>query len=113
MPAYKSEMLSDTLTKVPEITLVFWIVKIAATTLGETGGDSVTMTLNWGYLIGTAIFLGALIILVTAQILAKRFHAFLYQQQCNLPVAGYRRRFERLPRSLSVFAPETSPNSEI
>ena len=78
MPAYKSEMLSDTLTKVPEITLVFWIVKIAATTLGETGGDSVTMTLNWGYLIGTAIFLGALIILVTAQILAKRFHAFLY-----------------------------------
>ncbi|HEY8129427.1 MAG TPA: hypothetical protein VIF39_12080, partial [Hyphomicrobium sp.] len=71
-------MLSDTLTKVPEITLVFWIVKIAATTLGETGGDSVTMTLNWGYLIGTAIFLGALIILVTAQILAKRFHAFLY-----------------------------------
>ena len=48
MPAYKSEMLRDALTKVPEITLVFWIVKIAATTLGETGGDSVTMTLNWG-----------------------------------------------------------------
>jgi uncharacterized membrane-anchored protein len=78
MPAYKSEMPGDALTKVPEITLVFWIVKIAATTLGETGGDSVTMTLNWGYLIGTAIFLGALIILVAAQILAKRFHTFLY-----------------------------------
>ena len=45
------------LTKVPEVTIVFWIIKIAATTLGETGGDSVTMTLNWGYLIGTAIFL--------------------------------------------------------
>jgi DNA-binding NtrC family response regulator len=43
----------------------------------------------------------------------KRFHAFLYQQHCNLPVAGYRRRFERLPRSLSVFAPEDSPNPEI
>ena len=47
----------DVLTKVPEVTLVFWIIKIAATTLGETGGDTVTMTLDWGYLIGTAIFL--------------------------------------------------------
>jgi Repeat of Unknown Function (DUF347) len=44
------------LSKVPEVTLGFWIIKIAATTLGETGGDSVTMTLNWGYLVGTAIF---------------------------------------------------------
>ena len=43
--------------KVPEVTLVFWIIKIAATTLGETGGDTVTMTLNWGYLAGTALFL--------------------------------------------------------
>ena len=43
-------------SKVPEVTLVFWIMKIAATTLGETGGDTVTMTLNWGYLVGTAIF---------------------------------------------------------
>src|SRR4029077_19220349 len=51
---------------------------IAATTLGETGGDSVTMTLNWGYLTGTAIFLGLLIVLVIAQILAKRFHPVLY-----------------------------------
>jgi hypothetical protein len=42
-------------SKVPEVTLIFWIIKIAATTLGETGGDTVTMTLNWGYLIGTAI----------------------------------------------------------
>src|SRR5215475_6834295 len=74
----KSDHLRETLTKVPEVTLVFWIIKIAATTLGETGGDSVTMTLNWGYLTGTAIFLGALIILVVAQILAKRFHPFLY-----------------------------------
>ena len=78
MTAYKSEMLRDALTKVPEVTLVFWIIKIAATTLGETGGDSVTMTLNWGYLTGTAIFLAALVILVVAQILAKRFHPFLY-----------------------------------
>src|ERR1700758_2906960 len=66
------------LSKVPEVTLVFWIIKIAATTLGETGGDSVTMTLNWGYLAGTALFLGFLVVLVAAQILAKRFHPFLY-----------------------------------
>jgi uncharacterized membrane-anchored protein len=65
-------------TKVPEVTLVFWIIKIAATTLGETGGDSVTMTLNWGYLSGTAIFLAALLIFVALQIAAKKFHPFLY-----------------------------------
>jgi uncharacterized membrane-anchored protein len=65
-------------SKVPEVTLVFWIIKIAATTLGETGGDSVTMTLNWGYLAGTALFLGFLAVLVIAQILVKRFHPFLY-----------------------------------
>jgi uncharacterized membrane-anchored protein len=64
--------------KVPEVTLLFWIIKIAATTLGETGGDSVTMTLGWGYLAGTALFLGLLVALVIAQILAKKFHPFLY-----------------------------------
>jgi uncharacterized membrane-anchored protein len=66
------------LSKVPEVTLFFWIIKIAATTMGETGGDTVTMTLNWGYLLGTALFLGLLIVLVIAQIFAKRFHPFLY-----------------------------------
>ena len=66
------------LSKVPELTLTFWIIKIAATTLGETGGDSVTMTLDWGYLAGTALFLGLLIALVIAQIMAKKFHPFLY-----------------------------------
>jgi uncharacterized membrane-anchored protein len=68
----------EALSKVPEVTLAFWIIKIAATTLGETGGDSVTMTLNWGYLVGTAIFVGLLVVLVAAQILAKRFHPLLY-----------------------------------
>jgi uncharacterized membrane-anchored protein len=78
MTAFKSYDPRETFTKVPEVTLVFWIIKIAATTLGETGGDSVTMTLNWGYLTGTAIFLAALVVLVAIQILAKRFHPFLY-----------------------------------
>jgi uncharacterized membrane-anchored protein len=65
-------------SKVPEVTLIFWIIKIAATTLGETGGDTVTMTLNWGYLAGTALFLGLLVALVIWQIAAKKFHPFLY-----------------------------------
>jgi uncharacterized membrane-anchored protein len=68
----------ELLSKVPEVTLGFWIIKIAATTLGETGGDTVTMTLNWGYLAGTALFLGLLLMLVIAQILAKKFHPALY-----------------------------------
>ena len=66
------------MAKIPEVTLVFWIIKIAATTLGETGGDTVTMTLNWGYLIGTALFLSLLVIFVALQIAAKRFHPWLY-----------------------------------
>lgn len=66
------------LSKVPEVTVLFWIIKIAATTLGETGGDTVTMTLNWGYLVGSLLFAGLLIALVIAQILAEKFHPFLY-----------------------------------
>jgi uncharacterized membrane-anchored protein len=65
-------------SKVPEVTLVFWIIKIAATTLGETGGDTVTMTLDWGYLAGTAIFLSLLAVLAVLQIAAKRFYPVLY-----------------------------------
>ena len=66
------------LTKVPAVTLGFWVIKILATTLGETGGDTVTMTLNWGYAAGVALFGVALVVLVAAQILAKRFRPILY-----------------------------------
>jgi uncharacterized membrane-anchored protein len=65
-------------SKVPEITIVFWIIKIAATTLGEAGGDTVTMTLNWGYLAGTALFFSLLVIFVVLQIRAEKFYPFLY-----------------------------------
>src|SRR3981189_529939 len=68
----------EELSNGPDVTLGFWIIKIAATTLGETGGDSVTMTLGWGYLAGTGLFLGLLIVLVIVQILAKRFNPVLY-----------------------------------
>ena len=73
-----SQTTKVVLSKVPEVTLVFWIVKIAATTLGETGGDAVTMSMNLGYLIGTAIFLTIFVLAVAAQIAAKRFHNALY-----------------------------------
>jgi uncharacterized membrane-anchored protein len=65
-------------SKVPEVTLVFWIIKIICTTLGETGGDAVTMSMNLGYLVGTAIFAVIFIGFVLAQIKARRFHPFLY-----------------------------------
>jgi uncharacterized membrane-anchored protein len=66
------------MSKVPEVTLGFWIIKILATTLGETGGDTVSMTMDLGYLAGTAIFLAVLVVLVVAQIAASKFHPFLY-----------------------------------
>ena len=68
----------ETLSKVPEVTLIFWIMKIVATTLGETGGDAVSMSMNLGYLVGTVIFASIFIVAVSAQIKAKRFHPFLY-----------------------------------
>jgi uncharacterized membrane-anchored protein len=70
--------MPESFNKIPEVTLAFWIIKIAATTLGETGGDTVTMTLDWGYLAGTALFLAALVLLVVLQIVAKKFHPLLY-----------------------------------
>ena len=66
------------LSKVPAVTLGFWIVKIVATTLGETGGDAITMTLDLGYLVGTVIFAALFVVAVTAQIRATRFHPPLY-----------------------------------
>jgi uncharacterized membrane-anchored protein len=66
------------LSKVPEVTLTFWVIKIAATTLGETGGDALSMTMNLGYALSTGIFFGFFLIVATGQITARRFHAFLY-----------------------------------
>ncbi len=69
---------AGTASKVPEVTVVFWIIKIAATTLGETGGDMVSMSMNLGYLAATGIFAVLFLIAVGVQIRAKRFHATLY-----------------------------------
>jgi len=65
-------------SKVPAVTLGFWIIKIACTTLGETGGDTLSMTFNLGYLLSTLIFATVLVVLVACQIAAKRFHPYLY-----------------------------------
>ncbi|KND61293.1 INTEGRAL MEMBRANE PROTEIN (Rhomboid family) [Candidatus Burkholderia verschuerenii] len=74
----RKDKVDHALAKVPEVTLVFWIIKIAATTLGETGGDAVTMSMSLGYLVGTLIFATIFIVAVIAQIRAERFHAWLY-----------------------------------
>jgi len=66
------------LNKVATVTFAFWLIKIAATTLGETGGDAVSMTMNLGYAIGTVIFFGLFLVTVAAQVYAKSFHRFLY-----------------------------------
>ena len=68
----------DALAKVPEVTLIFWIIKIAATTLGETGGDAVSMSMNLGYRVGTVIFAVLFLAAVAAQIKSKTFHPLLY-----------------------------------
>jgi uncharacterized membrane-anchored protein len=68
----------NVLTKVPEVTLLFWVIKVAATTLGETGGDAVSMSMHLGYLAATGIFATIFIAAVGVQIAAKRFHPFVY-----------------------------------
>jgi uncharacterized membrane-anchored protein len=68
----------NALTKVPEVTLIFWIIKIVATTLGETGGDAVSMSMHLGYLIGTGIFAAIFLAAVVAQVRARKFHPLLY-----------------------------------
>lgn len=65
-------------TKVPEVTLIFWIIKIFATTLGETGGDAVSMSLNLGYLLSTGIFAVLFLVAVVYQIKSEKFHPVVY-----------------------------------
>ena len=68
----------EVFSKVPQVTLAFWIVKILATTVGETGGDALSMTLKLGYLVSTLIFLGFFVVTLTAQVVSKRFHPLFY-----------------------------------
>src|SRR6478609_2112163 len=71
-------LLTPSASKVPEVTLAFWVIKVAATTLGETGGDAVSMTMNLGYALSSAIFLGFFLVTVLVQLSSRSFHPFLY-----------------------------------
>src|SRR6516164_10609395 len=96
-----NEKTLELVAKVPQVTLVFWIIKILATTLGETAGDAVTM--SWlgettaeakgtGYLIGTGIFGVIFIVAVLVQIRAKKFHPFLYWLTASNPAQTFSSR---------------------
>ena len=74
----QSDLVADMVAKVPAVTLVFWIIKIFATTLGETGGDAVSMSMNLGYLVGTAIFAVIFAVMVVAQMRTRAFHPWIY-----------------------------------
>jgi len=69
---------AEALSKVPKVTLAFWIIKVLATTLGETGGDALSMQLGLGYLVSTLIFLAFFVVTVIAQVSARRFHPLFY-----------------------------------
>lgn len=75
---HRSSDLDSLVSKVPQVTLAFWVIKICATTLGETGGDALSMTLQLGYAVSTLIFLGFFLVTATAQIASKRYHPFFY-----------------------------------
>jgi uncharacterized membrane-anchored protein len=77
-PAMMTADKSEAFSKVPEITLVFWLIKILATTLGETGGDAVSMSMDMGYLVGTMIFAAIFVAAVAVQISARKFHPVIY-----------------------------------
>lgn len=78
IPRHDTPVAEQALAKVPQITLLFWIVKIAATTLGETGGDALSMSMHLGYLASTGIFAAIFAVAVAAQIRARQFHPWLY-----------------------------------
>ncbi|TLX46346.1 hypothetical protein C1E24_14350 [Pseudoalteromonas phenolica] len=73
-----NKQICDTLVKVPQITMGFWVIKILATTLSETGGDAVSMSMNLGYLVGTVIFMSFFIVAVFMQIKSTKFNPAIY-----------------------------------
>lgn len=69
---------TDMVSKVPQVTLAFWIIKILATTVGETGGDALSMTLNLGYAMASLVFLAFFVVTLAAQVMPNRYHPFAY-----------------------------------
>lgn len=101
-PVATAEKTSAGSTKVPQVTLGFWVIKIIATTLGELGGNAVTMTMGLGYSMGTLIFAIPLIVAVTAQIRAKQFHPLLYWSVITLTTLAGTTLADFCDRSLGI-----------
>ena len=78
MKTHQNNVANIALSKIPELTLIFWVIKILATTLGETAGDALSMSMKFGYLLSTAIFAAIFLVVVLTQIKAKQFHPYLY-----------------------------------
>src|SRR2546423_13395736 len=98
-----ADELVDVLSKVPRVTLAFWIVKILATTLGETGGDALSMTLKLGYAVSTLIFLGFFLVTLAAQVGSKHYHpVFYWAVVVATTTVARRRRITSIARSDSV-----------
>lgn len=100
-----SAAIEKNMSKVPEVVFGFWVIKIIATTLGEVGGNAVSMTLGLGYLIGTIIFAVPLIIAIIAQIKAKRFHPYLYWATITLTTLAGTTLADFFDRSLGIGYP--------
>lgn len=89
-------------SKVPEVTLAFWVIKIAATTLGETGGDAFSMTMQLSYVISTVVLMAFFVVTAAPQVRARSFHPFLY---CTGPSSSRPRlRAPRWPTSRTVLS---------
>src|SRR5437762_10131553 len=73
-----AELMRSGFSKVPEVTIAFWIVKILATTVGETGGDALSMTLQLGYAISSLVFLSAFAVALAVQLMTRRYHPAAY-----------------------------------
>jgi uncharacterized membrane-anchored protein len=78
MGEFMSKDQQEISSKVPEVTFIFWVIKVLATTLGETGGDMLSMSMNLGYLVSTAIFAVIFAAAVIVQVTAKKFHPVIY-----------------------------------
>src|SRR3984893_13659348 len=78
IPSMRNHSMHESMNKVAQVTLAFWIMKICATTLGETGGDLLSMTLNLGYAVSTAVFFGIFLVTLVAQVTSKSYHPLMY-----------------------------------
>ena len=98
----------EVLSKVPRVTLAFWIVKILATTLGETGGDALSMSLKLGYAISTVIFLGFFIVTLIAQLRSSHYHPVFYWAVVVATTTVGTTTSDYLDRSLGLGYPRAS-----